>query len=79
MGLWLNGKSLKKHHCLKKKNFIGSKYKGYYRCRLHACKKSLQRIYKDFDMKKLEEYHDLYLKRDTLLLAKFLKRLERCA
>ena len=27
-----------------------------------------KRIYKDFEIKNLGQYHDLYLKRDTLLL-----------
>ena len=34
-------------------------------CRLHAYKNSLERLWG----KKLVEYHDLYLKGDTLLLA----------
>ena len=29
-------------------------YGGYYRCRLHACKK----VFKDFEIKNLGEYHD---------------------
>ena len=35
------------------------KYERYYRCRLHACKKSLQRLWN------LGEYHDFYLKSDA--------------
>ena len=44
MSTWINGKNLMKYHCLKKKNLKQVKYGRYYRCRLHACKKSLQRI-----------------------------------
>ena len=42
-----------------------SKYASYYWCRLHACKK----VYKDFEIKKLGEYHDLYIQGNTLFLA----------
>ena len=34
-------------------------------CRLHAWK----RVFKDFEIKNLGEYHDLYLKSDTLLFS----------
>ena len=46
----------------KKKNV----YYRYYRCRLHAYAKT---VCKDFQIKNLGEYHDLYLKSDTLLLS----------
>ena len=29
----------------------------------------VKRVYKDFEIKKIGEYDDLYLKRDTLILA----------
>ena len=34
-------------------------------------------VCKDFEMKYLDEYHDLYLKRDTLLLADVFKRFKK--
>ena len=34
---------------------------------------------KDFEIKNVGEYHDLYLKSDTLLLADVLKTLKKCA
>ena len=37
-----------------------------------------KRVCKDFKIKKLGEYHDLYLTSDTLLLQMFLKILEMC-
>ena len=37
-----------------------------------------KRVCKDFEIKHLDEYHDLYLKRDTLLLADVLKASEKC-
>ena len=56
------GKSLMKNY-LKKKNFI-VEYGRNYRCRLYTWK----RVCKDFEIKSLGEYHDLYLKSNTLLL-----------
>ena len=66
MNIWMIGKSLMKQHYLKKKNFIATLNKeditdaDY----MHA-----KRVCKDFEIKNLGEYHDLYLKSDTLLLA----------
>ena len=50
------GKSSMKHHYLKK-NITDADY-------AHA-----KRVCKDFQMKNLREYHDLYVQSDTLLLA----------
>ena len=49
------------------------KYGKYYWCRLFACKKNLC---KDFELKDLREYDDLYVQGDTLLLADYLRTLE---
>ena len=37
-----------------------------------------KRVYKDFEIKNLGEYHDLYVYSDTLLLAVYLKISEKC-
>ena len=37
-----------------------------------------KRVCKDFEIKSLGEYHDFYLKSDTLLLADVSKTLEKC-
>ena len=59
------GKNLMKHHYLKKEDF----YSHY----SHA-----KRVYKDLEIKRLGEYHDLYVQGNTLLLANVLKTLEIC-
>ena len=65
MNIWMNGESLMKHNCPKKEYFFrylnleditGSDYN-------HA-----KRVCKEFEIKKLGEYNDLYLKSNTLLL-----------
>ena len=37
----------------------------------------MKRVCKDFDIKKLGEYHDLYVKSDTLLLADVFKNFKK--
>ena len=37
----------------------------------------MKRVCKDFDIKKLGEYHDLYVKSDTLLLADVFKKFKK--
>ena len=37
-----------------------------------------KRIYKDFEIKNLGQYYDLYLKRDTLLLGDVCQNLKNC-
>ena len=37
-----------------------------------------KRVCKDFEIKKLEEYHELYFQRDALLLAEVIEKLEIC-
>ena len=38
----------------------------------------VKRVCKDFEIKKLEEYHELYFQRDALLLAEVIEKLEIC-
>ena len=45
MNIRMNGESSMKYHFLKKKKFIATWYGGNYRCRLHACKKSFERLW----------------------------------
>ena len=62
----MNGKSLMKHHYLKKKDI-------YSNLNMEVITdfdyNHAKRVCKDFERKNLGEYHDLYLKSDTLLLA----------
>ena len=37
-----------------------------------------KRVCKDFEIKRLSEYHDLYLKGDTILLANVFKSSKKC-
>ena len=37
-----------------------------------------ERVWKDFEIKNLGEYHDIYLMSDILLLANVFKTLEEC-
>ena len=46
---------------------------------LDADYRHVKSVCKHFDIKNLGEYHDFYIKSDTLLLLMFLKILEKCA
>ena len=65
MDILINGKSLMKNHCLKKKKFYNLNLKSITDSNYNDAKT----ICKDFEIKNLGEYHDLYLKSDLLLLA----------
>ena len=65
MNIWMIGKSLMKHHYLKKEEFysnlnIGETTDSDYMYGKRVCK--------DFEIKMLGEYYDLYLTKDTFLL-----------
>ena len=61
----MNGESLMKHNCLKKKNSNLNMEDITDADYLHA-----KRVFKrDFEVNDLRKYHGLYLKSDTLLLA----------
>ena len=59
------GKSLLKHQCLKKNFYSNLSMKDI----TDANYMYEKRVFKDFEMKTLVKYHDLYLKNDTLRLA----------
>ena len=58
MTTWMNGKSLMKHHCLKKKKF-------YSNLNMEVITNSdylhTKRVCKDFEIKNLGEYHDDFI------------------
>ena len=66
MSICMNGESLMKHHCLKKKGFYS---KLIMEDITDADYMHTKRVCEDFEIKHLGEYHDLCLKSDTLLLA----------
>ena len=62
LNIWIAGKNLMKLHCLIKRE-LNSEHitdKDYE----HA-----QKVWSVFEIKNLDEYHDLYVQSDTLLLA----------
>ena len=65
MNTWIVGKDLMNHHCLIKRLFIVNFIekitdKDYI---------SAQKIFEEFNIKTLGEYHDLYVQSDELFLA----------
>ena len=64
MSTWITGKSLMKLHYQKKKFYSNLNMKDI----TDADYKHAKRVCKDFEIKNLGEYHDLYLNSDTLLL-----------
>ena len=65
MSIWTNGKSLMKLRCLKKEFYSKLNMEDI----TDADCTHAKRVCKDIDIKKLGEYHDLYLKNGALLLA----------
>ena len=59
----MNGKSLMKHHCLKKNFYSNLNMDDV----TDADYMLVKRVCKDFEIKDLSEYHDLYLKGNALL------------
>ena len=66
MNTWMIGKSVTKHNCLKKKNFIATQNIEDI---TNADYMHVKRVCKGFEIKSLGEYHDLNIKSDVLLLA----------
>ena len=71
----MNGKSLMKHHCLKKNDLHSNLNMEDITDSDHIHAK---RICKDFDIKYLGEYHGFYLKSDTYYWLMFLKFAGKC-
>ena len=70
MNTWIVGKDLMKHHCMIKKAFYSNlNIKNIKDVdQVHA-----QKVFNDFNLKNLGEYHDLYVQSDTPLLADILE------
>ena len=64
MSTWINEKSLRKQHYLKKEFLSNLNMEDI----TDADYMHVKRVCKDFEIKKLGKYHDLHLKSDTLLL-----------
>ena len=65
MSIWIIGKILKKQHYLKKKCYSNLNMEDI------TDADYMHGVCKDFQIKNVGEYHELYLKRDILLLAVF--------
>ena len=69
----MNGKSLVKHHCLKKKNHSNLNMEEITDADyMHA-----KGVFEDFEIKNLDEYLDLYLNSNTLLLADVFQNIKK--
>ena len=76
MSTWMNGKSLMKHEAT-----LPEKERFYSKLNMEGITDAdymlLKGVCKDFEIKNLGEYHDLYLKSDTLLLADVFKNFRK--
>ena len=66
MNTWIAGNDLMKHHYLIKNLFTANCIQ---KALLIKTKYMLQKVFKEFKLKNLGDYHDLYVQRDILLLA----------
>ena len=66
MNTWIVGEDLMKHHCLIKKAFYSSLNMKDITDIDH---RHAKRVFKILNNKNLGDYHDLYIRSDTLLLA----------
>ena len=66
MNTWIAGKDFTKHHYQIKKAFYSGLYSEDVTDKDYA---HAQKVFKEFNLKDLGDYHDLYVQSDILLLA----------